>query len=127
MQDTNETPPPSHREGRVMTFARKHPVLAMAGIGGAGLLGGAELAGGILIGAGLHAMLSRRGSREKLHVPHSLREKSRAFAERMPPVVRQRARAIVDAARGKQRSAQQEQKPAGATPDPDQPIESWTV
>lgn len=132
MENTNKTPSPSQRPGRVMTFARKHPVLTIAGLGGAGLLGGAELAGGILLGAGLHAMLSRRGSRDKLEVPHTLREKSRAFADRMPPVVRQRARAVVDAARGRtQPTPPSEQKPpaepAASQADAGRPIESWTV
>jgi len=94
-----ETPPSGN--GRTLgAFARKHPVATVIGLGGLGLLGGVELAAGILLGAGIDSLLRRESS----HHRHSLREKSRAMIDRMPHTVRERARAVVAAARG-ERSA----------------------
>lgn len=97
MQDANQTSPSSSRVGKLRTFAREHPALTALGLGGIGLVAGAELAGGMLLGAGITALLRRQDG----HEAHHLREKSRALVDRMPHVVRERARAVVDAVRGK--------------------------
>ena len=77
-----------------MRFAREHPALSVLGAAGIGLFGGVELAAGMLIGAGVVAAL--RGTDGT-----KLRERARAFLDRAPPHVRERARAVVQAARGK--------------------------
>jgi ElaB/YqjD/DUF883 family membrane-anchored ribosome-binding protein len=75
-------------------FAREHPVLSVLGAAGIGLFGGVELAAGVLLGAGVMAGVRGTGGAK-------FRERARAFLDRAPPHVRARARAVVQAARGK--------------------------
>ena len=67
------------RLDRVFQVAREHPALTAIGAAGIGLFGGLELAAGVLIGAGVAALFYRDPA-------HGVRE---------------RARAVVDAIRGK--------------------------
>lgn len=99
-----QTTATSASTGKLGSFARKHPIATLIGLGGIGLLAGPELAAGVLLGAAADTLLRRRSDRE------SLREKSRALIDRVPHTVRERARAIVAAARGEQ--------PAAATTNP---------
>jgi hypothetical protein len=79
--------------GRVTSFARRHPGLTVLGAAAVSLLGGMEVAAGVLIGAGVLALV---GSRSEPEAPRSeARER-----ELVPPDLRARARAIVQAARG---------------------------
>lgn len=81
---------------KLVAFAREHPKLSVIGAAGIGLLGGAEIAAGVLIGAGVAALL---------HLElggHSARG------------VRERARAVVDAMRGKNAP----QEPRDVTSEP---------
>ncbi len=94
-------------------FAREHPALTTLGLGGIGLFAGVELAGGILLGAGITAMLRREDAKGG-HETHRLREKSRAFVDRMPHAMRERARAVVDAVRGKNGHAKSSSSPVEA-------------
>ena len=78
----------------LMRFAREHPALSVLAAAGIGLFGGVEVAAGMLIGAGVVAALRGTGGTK-------LRERARAFLDRAPPHLRERARAVVQAARGK--------------------------
>lgn len=78
---TTETPPemaepsapmtePPH-DGRLMQFGRKHPVLTVAGLAGVGLVGGIEMAAGVLVGAGVTALIRGRNRTARLREgPH---------------------------------------------------------
>lgn len=136
---TSETPPemaeqaapmPEPRHGsRLMQFGRKHPVLTVAGLAGAGLVGGIEMAAGVLLGAGVTALMRRRNTagwlqgetrheeppHEEAH--HERRQRMREMLARAPhdlQGLRERARAVVLAARGEIHApaAQREQRPA---------------
>lgn len=91
------------------SFVRRHPALTVAGAVGVGLVGGLELAGGMLIGAVIATILQRDDARRA-----ALRTRVRHAADHVPQVVRDRARAVVDAALG--RSAPQ--KPDETAPAP---------
>jgi len=119
--------PPDHAANRVLHFARRHPVLTVVGTGGAAMLGGIELAFGVLIGAGVTTLLRRSGrgrmaddtKREELGheereraaprdeaqmrepAAHEERDRTHDLLQRAPEIVRRRARAVVQAARGK--------------------------
>lgn len=84
--------------GRLLQLARHHPALSVLGAAGLGLFGGVELAAGVLLGAGVLAVL--RGDRGT-----SLRDRARAIVDRASPQVRERVRAVVQAARGKMAGA----------------------
>lgn len=119
MQDANQNTSSSQSVSKLRTFAREHPGLTAVGLGCIGLVAGPELAGGILIGAGVTALLRRERHREAAHEHHTLREKSRAFAQHVPHVVRDRARAVVDAARGKRTQAQEPDYEPLRKPEPE--------
>jgi hypothetical protein len=81
----------------MMAFARRHPVAAVLGAAGVGLFGGFEIAAAILVGAGVAAIVARGQRAPQAHV---VREKARGvFARR--PELKNRARAVVDAVRGR--------------------------
>jgi hypothetical protein len=86
-------------------FARRHPMITVLGAAGLGLFGGFELAAGVLIGAGVLAALRVRDGhalgRELGAEMHQTGEKARGLIDRMSPEIRARARAVVEAARGK--------------------------
>ena len=80
-------------------FARRHPVMVVLGAAGLGLFGGIEMAGGVLIGAGIYAVLRMRDQvRTKVAEPE---KDERGILDRATPEIRSRAKAIVQAARGK--------------------------
>jgi hypothetical protein len=73
---------------RIMDKASRHPALSIAAVVGAGLIAGPEIAFSVLVGAAVGALLSRGGSRAE------------PVTKRMPEV-RQRARDVFAAVRGK--------------------------
>lgn len=94
MPDETERAPEDHEHAGLWKAARAHPALSVLGAAGLGLLGGFELAAGVLIGAGVIAALR--------HTPNgSLRERAKQILDRAPHDLRERARALVQAARGK--------------------------
>lgn len=103
---------PRYSAGRTLSaFARRHPVLAVAGLGSAALIGGIELAAGVVVGAGLDAML-RRPRRLSGEIAAStetgeMHDMSASLASRAR-LVRERARAVLDAARGRPYAAPSE-------------------
>lgn len=99
MQDTSEEP----RRGRLRNFARRHPALAVIGAAGLGLFGGLELAAGMLAGAGIAMFVARQ--REPREPTQAMR------------AVRDRARAVVDAALGKPAAPASPFTEAPRTPD----------
>src|SRR5262249_11064676 len=80
----------------VMAFARRHPLATVLGAAGIGLFGGDEIAAAGLVGAGVAAIV-RGQSAPKAHV---VREKARGVLDRRPEI-KNRARAVVDAVRGR--------------------------
>lgn len=118
---TNEMPPemtepsapmtqPAH-DGRLMQFGRRHPVLTVAGLAGVSLVGGIEMAAGVLVGAGVFALLRPGRPREAAHDEqgqpseerHEAHGRMRRMLDRAPQDLhawRERARAVMLAARG---------------------------
>jgi hypothetical protein len=107
MQDIREEPRASdeHHRGRLRSFARRHPALTVIGAAGLGLLAGPELAAGILAGAGIGMLLRRQGGREAREPTQTMR------------AVRERARAVVDAALGKAAAPASPRTEQPRTPD----------
>src|SRR5262249_36648442 len=114
MQDETAVESQPKHTSKIRKFARKHPVATSVGVGGLGLIGGPEVAVGMLIGAGVLAVLRRDGGADGERRERTVRERSRNFVDRVPRIVRDRARAIVDAARGKSMSATEEQASTNA-------------
>ncbi|HEX7841284.1 MAG TPA: hypothetical protein VF469_27590 [Kofleriaceae bacterium] len=103
--------------GKLLSFPRRHPALSVIGVAGAGLLAGPELALGVVLGAGVAVLVHRRAegrsegrseggveSRIK-HVEKDAVEAARSVRQRAREIfgaktVKQRARAVVQAARG---------------------------
>ncbi len=88
-----ETEHPQARRSRVVAFARRHPVVAVLGAATASLIGGLEVATGVLIGAGVLALLRSHGE-AVMHAEPSAQSASSVD-------LRARARAVMQAARGK--------------------------
>jgi hypothetical protein len=86
---------------RTKGFARRHPALTVIGVAGAGLLGGIELAAGVLIGAGVAALVRARDGHAVEAKGHVVRDRASALFERAPDEMKKRARAVMQAARGK--------------------------
>jgi hypothetical protein len=91
---------------RALAFARRHPALTLIGAAGAGLMGGLELAAGVLIGAGVAALVRARDGRATETETEAHAERQRAGrmmeqVEQMAPEVKKRARAVLQAVRGK--------------------------
>ncbi|HEX3760454.1 MAG TPA: hypothetical protein VHW23_17180 [Kofleriaceae bacterium] len=124
------------RLGKLMTFARQHPVLSVAGAAGVGLIGGPEVALGVLFGVGVAVLIDRRsGARSAQAVvdtvearaadaaegAHRVRRRAREILDGAPEIVKQRARAVVQAVRGKLAPAPAEQARTheAARPDAD--------
>src|SRR5690242_4130014 len=103
MDETTQQPETSHRDGRLVRFGRKHPGLTIAGVAAAGLFGGIEVAAGVLVGAGVAALL-RRPSESPAQPEPSVRPETSAQPETRMHELRQRfeerARAVISAARG---------------------------
>jgi hypothetical protein len=91
---------PQH-ESRLLQFAQHHPTLAVLGAAGIGLFGGLELALGVVIGAGMLALAGRRSAPPEHDAPesaHTVRQRANQLIENAH--LRDRARAVVQAARG---------------------------
>lgn len=92
-----------HRKGLVQ-IGREHPVLTIAALAGAGLVGGIEMAAGVLLGAGIAAWLRRGPATEAAAESHEEAPgRLRRVMARAPHdlhELRERARAVVHAARG---------------------------
>ncbi len=121
MQDNHSESEPRRaaatpRLGKLMTFARQHPVLSVAGAAGVGLIGGPEVALGVLFGVGVTLLIDRRSGAgtaraavetvearadDAAEGAHRVRRRAREILDGAPEVVMQRARAVVQAARGK--------------------------
>lgn len=95
-----------------MTFVRHHPVVSVLGAAGVGLIGGAEVALGAVLGAGITAMINRRGggraageaveasAADAAEGARHVRQRAREILDGAPEIVKQRARAVFQAVRG---------------------------
>ena len=97
MDETTQQPETSHRDGRLVRFGRRHPGLAIAGVAAAGLFGGIELAAGVLVGAGVAALI-RRPSESSAQPQPAAQPETRMHELRQR--FEERARAVISAARG---------------------------
>jgi len=87
-------------------FARRHPIMTVLGAASLGLFGGIEMAAGVLLGAGVYAALRvRQGrgtvTREIPQEPEDVEQRTRGILDRASPELVSRAKAVVQAARGK--------------------------
>lgn len=73
----------------------------MIGTAGAGLIGGLELAAGVIIGAGVAALIRSANDRAPVAKPHEASEDAPTVTQHLSPEVTKRVRAMVQAARGK--------------------------
>lgn len=85
----------------MIAFARRHPALTVIGTAGAGLLGGLELAAGVVIGAGVAALVRATDGHAPVAKPHEEGDGARTLMQRLSPELTKRVRAVVQAARGK--------------------------
>jgi hypothetical protein len=87
---------------RLWQLARRHPAVSILTAAALGLFGGIEVAGGVLIGAGVAVALRRPlGAAGEDKRVRAKRHRARSILARAPHEVKERARAVVDAARGK--------------------------
>jgi hypothetical protein len=89
---------------QALGFVRRHPVLTVLGTAGAGLLGGLELAFGVVLGAGVAALVGKRGSQVGITGEggaHGEGVSAREKLARMSPELQKRMRAILQAAQGR--------------------------
>jgi len=117
MQDNRIESKPTHapgppRLGNLMTFVRHHPVASVLGAAGVGLIGGPEVAFGVVLGAGVAVLIDRRttgrsvretvevGAADAAEGARHVRQRAREILDGTPGIVRQRARAVVQAVRG---------------------------
>jgi hypothetical protein len=117
MQDNRIESKPTHapgppRFGNLMTFMRHHPVASVLGAAGVGLLGGPEIALGVVLGAGISVLIDRRSAGRSAGAPvdagaadaaegaRHVRQRAREILDGAPGIVKQRARAVVQAVRG---------------------------
>ena len=123
--ETRRTNGERHDGNRLLRFGQRHPALTVAGIAGAGLFGGIEMAAGVLLGAGVAALIRRRGNGVAEPVTSAERHgRIHRILERTPHDLRdlkQRARAVMSAALGESspEPSMPQQKPAepsGSTP-----------
>jgi hypothetical protein len=97
MDETTQQPEISQNEGRLSRFTRKHPGLTIAGLAVAGLAGGVELAAGMVLGAGVAALIRRpRQGVAPSEPPAQPEAKLHELRQRFE----ERARAVISAARG---------------------------
>lgn len=99
------SPSAQRRLGKLLNFPRRHPALSVIGVAGAGLIAGPELALGVVLGAGVAALVNRRSMERVERVEKEAGEAARSVRQRArqifdPETVKQRARAVVQAARG---------------------------
>ena len=99
---SQSSPSANPRLRKVMSFVRRHPAVSVLGIAGAGLLAGPELALGVVLGVGVAALIDRKSERrveeEAVEAARSVRQRARQIFD--PETMKQRARAVVQAARG---------------------------
>lgn len=115
----SETPPESLQtkaagESRLVRFGRKHPALTVAGIAGVGLVGGIEMAAGVLLGAGVAALLRRSNGAVTRTPAEETRGHMRGILDRTPHdlnELKQRARAVIHAALGEEPAPRQAEAP----------------
>ena len=100
------------RLGNLMTFVRHHPVVSVLGAAGVGLIGGPEIAFGVVLGAGIAVLIDRRGAGRSVGAAmeagaadaaegaRHVRQRAREILDGAPGIVKQRARAVVQAVRG---------------------------
>lgn len=117
MQDNHIESKPGHapgppRLGKLMTFARHHPVVSVLGAAGVGLIGGPEIAFGVVLGAGIAVLIDRRsgersaretveaGAADAAEGARHVRQRAREILDDAPGIVKQRVRAVVQAVRG---------------------------
>jgi hypothetical protein len=103
---------PGRRHGAI-AFARRHPALTLIGVAGVGLFGGVELAAGVLIGGGVAVALRKRAREPTEHEASEAGEHARDQG-RAPHELRQRVRAVAQAARGKLAPADQSTSPSAS-------------
>jgi hypothetical protein len=97
MDKTIQQPETSHREGRISRFTRRHPGLTIAGLAVAGLAGGVELAAGVVLGAGVAALVRRP---REAPAPSEPSAQPEARMHELRQRFEERARAVISAARG---------------------------
>lgn len=102
------------RVGRVMRFGREHPVLAVSGLTGIGLLGGVELAAGILLGAGVTALLRRPNGQGTAPAAEEKHGRIRGALVSIGHLASERARAVITAVRGHGQHATQGERASAA-------------
>jgi hypothetical protein len=90
-------------------FFRRHPVLAIAGAAGVGLLGGVEMALGVALGAGVAALVRPKSSQRMAQPDEqgAWRDRAQELWDHAPDELRKRARAVIEAARGHTEAAPQ--------------------
>lgn len=127
MQDNRIESNPTHapgppRVGNLMNFVRHHPVASVLGAAGVGLIGGPEIALGVVLGAGVAVLIDRRsggrsageaveaGAADAVEGARHVRQRAREILDGAPGIVKQRARAVVQAVRGQ----------IGPVPEPEQ-------
>jgi ElaB/YqjD/DUF883 family membrane-anchored ribosome-binding protein len=89
-----------HRPDGAIRFAREHPAASVLGAAAVGLFGGIELAAGLVLGAGLFSLLRPKKGESPIE-SQAVRDRARRVLERTPRELLKRARAVVQAARGK--------------------------
>jgi hypothetical protein len=97
----NATGPRPYWPNRLVRFGREHPALTIVGVAGVGLAGGLEMAAGVVLGAGVAALIGRSDGRGMAEPAPEIRGRMRQLLDRTPHDLRQRARAVMLAARGK--------------------------
>jgi hypothetical protein len=100
-------------------LARRHPALTVAGAATLGLFGGIEVAAGIVVGAAVFAWVRDRAA-PGVAKPHRARELAHELWSELPRTVRERTRAIIDAARGKPTGQPPTGQPPTGQPSTDQ-------
>ena len=98
------------RVSRLVRFGRRHPTATVAGIAVAGLVGGVEMLAGVLLGAGVAAVIARPGAGRTRELSGQTRGLMSRFLGRTPQEMKDRARAVVLAARGKITPPEHEQR-----------------
>lgn len=92
------------RPSRLVSFAREHPALTVAGVAGAGLIGGIEMAAGVLLGAGVAGLIRGLHGGATDERAMETRGRVRRVVDRTPHdlhELKERGRAMLLAARGK--------------------------
>jgi hypothetical protein len=87
-----------NHEGRLLRFGRRHPLWTVAGVAAAGLVGGIEMAAGVLLGAAALALVRRTKEEPAPESPRAVRSETLQK-------IKDRAHAVMMAARGEQPQA----------------------